>query len=108
MDPPGFLAQLPHWTPLFPMFSRVGTIFQSLSPDAPRHDHILIGCMISAGMFNTRYSSNCSGSGVVPLRMLSTLPPPVGSTIVATLWLATRSRTVAHDVGTPWFPKVVS
>ena len=54
--------------------------------------------MTSTGMFNKRYNSNCSGSGVVPLRMLSTFPPSVGSAIVATLWLATIARTVAHEV----------
>jgi hypothetical protein len=92
------LARLPHPTPWSPLFSRVGQIFQSLSPRKDRHDHVLIGCMISAEMFNRRYSSNWSGSGVVPLRMRSTLPPSVGNTIVATLWLASISRTVAHEV----------
>ncbi len=64
--------------------------------------------MTSAGISKRRYSSICSGSGVVPLRIRSTLPPSVGSTIVATAWLANVSRTVDHDVCTPRFNNVVS
>ena len=50
----------------------------------------------------------CSGSGVIPLRIRSTFLPSVGRTIVATWCVTSVSRTVAHEVCSPWFNNVVS
>ena len=56
------------------LFSRVWNIFQSLCDCKRRQLQVLIGCMISWGTLSRRYSSRCAGSGVIPLRMRSTLP----------------------------------
>ena len=64
--------------------------------------------MTSGSMPSFAYSSRCAGSGVVPLRMRSTSPPSVGSTIVFTWCVFSVSRTVAQDVWTPWLTSVFS
>ena len=66
------------------LFFRVALIFQSLCDCERRQLQVLNGCMISWGTLSRRYSSKCPGSGVIPLRMRSTLPRSVGKTIVAT------------------------
>jgi hypothetical protein len=71
-------------TSKFRLFSRVALIFQSLGDCDWCQLQVLIGCMISWGTLSRRYSSRCAGSGVMPLRMRSTLPLSVGKTIVAT------------------------
>jgi hypothetical protein len=51
------------------VFCRARAFFQSLYPDPNRHSHVLIGCMISAGMFSKRYSSNgCSRASATVFR----------------------------------------
>ena len=71
-------------TSKFRLFSRAALIFQSLCDCDWCQLQVLIGCMISWGTLSRRYSSRCAGSGVMPLRMRSTLPLSVGKTIVAT------------------------
>ena len=58
----------------FHLFSRVRLIFQSLCDGERCQLQVLTGCMISGGTLSRRYSSEWAGSGVIPLRMRSTLP----------------------------------
>ena len=102
------LTQPPHLPSHFPVFSAVKLVFQSLYSGGNHQLQVLTGCMTCGDTPRRRYSSRCSGSGVIPLRMRRNFPPSVGRMIVPTSWFARVWRAVAHEVCTPWFNNVVS